>query len=98
MRSRRFLRSLSIGRTGGGSNGSSPEAAESSVLPQMVNETPTKHWVTIVVTLDEVWAECRCGWVEAIENDRPIPTRIEHASAAARKHARTAKQTSGEIA
>ena len=65
-----------------------PETAESSVLPQMVDERPAKHWVTIVVTLDEVWAECRCGWKEAVENDRPIPTRVEHASAAARRHHR----------
>lgn len=88
--SRRFLHSLFVGRTVGAKPPSTPETAESSVLPQMVDERPTKHWVSVTVVLDEVSAECRCGWSETIENNRDRPTRIEQASAAARNHTRKA--------
>ena len=53
----------------------------------VVDETPTKHWTTIVVIPNKaVSAECRCGWVMEGDEDRPIPTQTEQASAAARRH------------
>jgi len=58
-----------------------PDNEESARKPQIVDEGPTKHWTTIVVTMTEVSAECRCGWVEVVEGRR-----VELASAAARQH------------
>ncbi len=59
--------------------GHTAENEESAGTPQMVDEGPTKHWTTIVVTLTQVSAECRCGWVEEVDE-------VEQASAAARLH------------
>ncbi len=88
MREWPLTQSLYGSRNVGDEPHSTQDLAESSVLPQMVDERPTKHWVTIAVTFDEVHAECRCGWLEKIENNRDLLTRIEQASAATRNHAR----------
>lgn len=63
------------------------ENEEYARTPHMVDERPTKHWTSLVVTLDEVSAECSCrAWRVRIDNGRDRATRIEQASAAARKH------------
>lgn len=68
--------------------GHGPETAESAGTPQMVDEGPTKHWTTLVVTLTSVSAECRCGWVEDIPASEL--NRVERASAAMRLHRKEA--------
>ena len=53
----------------------------------MVDETPTKHWVTIVFIPNKaVSAECRCGWVMEADEERSIFAQRDQASAAARRH------------
>ena len=82
-----LLQTLFGTRTVGANHGSTQGRAESLGIPRMVDETLTKHWTTIVVIPNEaVSAECRCGWVMEGDEDRPIPTQMEQASAAARRH------------
>ncbi len=86
-----LLQTLLGTRTGRDDHGSTPENEESARTLQngvfVVDETPTKHWTTIVVIPNEaVSAECRCGWVMESDEERPIPTQTEQASAAARRH------------
>ncbi len=98
-----LLQTLLGTRTGRGDHGSTPENEESARTLQnpyhqadhgeevwmmpLVDETPTKHWTTVVgIPNEAVSAECRCGWVMESDEDRPIPTQTEQASAAARRH------------
>ncbi len=69
---------------------STPENAESLGRPELVDETPTKHWTTVVVILDEVSVECRCGWVDDFDGYLSVKHRIEQAAAAARGHRKKA--------